>query len=113
RVRREDGSSPEIERIVDVLVEDTVDLGGPDPVGQERGHHRSSAAAHDDVEPSALAIEPFLEGGQGSDLVHAANDPTAAQGQRQPHPGTPLPGLARAPESAGTIKHRVPSHTLV
>src|SRR5438445_949842 len=92
-VAGEHGVATEVDRVVQVLVEDLVDLAGADPARQERGDHGAGAAADVDVEASAGAVEPLLQGRQRSDLVHAADDPPTGQGQRvtRPRLGPPSP----------------------
>jgi len=80
-VAREQHAAPEVQRIVAVLVEDAIDLAGPDTAGQQRGDDRPGAAADVDVEGRALAVEPLLERRHRAHLVHTAND--AAAGERQ------------------------------
>ncbi len=72
RVRRVDRVAPEVQRVVEVVVDDAEYLRGGQSVGQERRHHRASAAADVDVKP-AVAVQPLLEGGDRADLEHAAD----------------------------------------
>ena len=81
RVRGVDGAAPEVQGVLEILVDDAIDLGGPHAVGEQRGHDRARAAANVDVE-AARAVEPLLDRGDHADLVHAADDTAARQGQR-------------------------------
>jgi len=67
--------------VLEILVDDAIDLGGPDAVGEQRGHDRARAAADVDVE-AAGAVEPLLDRGDHADLVHTADDTAARQRQR-------------------------------
>ena len=82
RVGVEEDTASHVQRVVEVLVVDLVDLARANAAGQQGGHHRPGAAAHVDVEGRLPAGQPLLEGGQGADLVHPANDAPARQRQR-------------------------------
>ncbi len=92
RVRGVDRGAPEVQRVVEVVVDDTEELGGGHAVGEERCHHCARAAADVDVE-SAVAVQPLLEGGDRADLVHPADDPAARQRQCEPGPLPRTPKL--------------------
>jgi hypothetical protein len=80
RVGGVDGAAPEVQRVVQVLVDDAEDLRGPDAVRQERGHDRAGAAAHVDVE-ARVAVQTIFQGRDGTDLVHPADDAAAGEGE--------------------------------
>src|SRR5262249_9634199 len=85
-VRSVDGATPEVERVLQILVDDPVNLGGSDAVGEEAGDHGAGAAANVDVEVTDT-VEPLLDRGDDADLVHPADD--AAAGQSQSVAGPP------------------------
>src|SRR2546427_12012273 len=96
RVRGVDRVAPEVQRVVEVVVDDTEELGGGHAVGEDGRDHRPCAAADVDVEP-AVTVHPLLEGGNRADLVHPPDD--AATRKRQRAAGS-LPG---SPELLGAL----------
>src|SRR5919197_2695577 len=88
RVRGVDRVAPEVQRVVEVVVDDAEEVGGSHTVGEERGDDGPRTAADVDVE-AAVAVQPLLQGGDRADLVHATDDTPASQGQRR---ARPLPG---------------------
>src|SRR5262249_19668775 len=105
RVGGEDGASAEVQGIIQVLIEDSVEFAGPHAVGEQRGDHRSSAAADVHVEAAAFAVQPLFEGGQRADLVHAADDASTTQSQGETRARfTPEP--AGLPEDRGASEER-------
>src|SRR5205085_10941838 len=97
RVRREHGVTTKVQRVGQVLLEDAVDVAGPDAVGEQARDHRARAAADVDVESASLAVEPLLDGGQRTDLVHAPDDAATRESQPDATRG------ARAPAAHRTI----------
>src|SRR5213079_2747394 len=92
RVRGVDGAPAEVQRVVEVLVDDAEDLGSGHAVGEQRADDGARAAADVHLEVAAAA-EPLLERCDGAYLVHATDDPAARQRER-------VPGLtAGAPEA--------------
>ena len=57
---------------------------------------RAGAAAYIDVEATSRTVEALLERGEGADLVHAANDTAAGEGQRITGPRPVPPEAHRA-----------------
>ena len=83
-VAGEHGVATEIDRIVEVVVEDLVDLRGADTAGQEGSDYGPRAAPYIDVKASARPVQAFLEGGEGADLVHAPDHSATSQGKGIP-----------------------------
>ena len=92
-VAGEDGVATKVDRVVEVLFEDLIDVAGADATGQERGDHGSGAAADVNVEAMTGAVQPLLKRGERSDLVHAADDAATGQSQgvTRPRSGPPSP----------------------
>ena len=88
----------EVQRVVTALVEDRVEIGGPDLIRHQRCHHRARARAHVEVEVvGAKAGQRRVEGGERAHLVHAADHAAAREHERPAgasrtprHPGQPL-----------------------
>jgi len=90
---REDRPAPEVERIGQVLIEDLVELAGPEPVGQQRGDHGARAAADVDVEAAPPARQALLDRRHRS---HPYIPPT-----------TPPPARARAQRRDRRVRGRL------
>ena len=73
RVRGVHGAAPEVQRVLEILVDDPVNLRGPDAVGEEAGHDGARATADVDIEVAG-AVEPLFDRGDHADLVHAPDD---------------------------------------
>src|SRR5439155_26434513 len=103
RVRGVDGATAEIQRVLPILVDDAIDLRGPDSVGQQGGDDGPRAATHVDVEAAASG-ELLLHRRDDADLVHAADDAPARQGQRVARPAL----RSEAPDEAIHEIHLTP-----
>jgi hypothetical protein len=104
RVGGVDGAAPEVQRVVEVLVDDAKELRSPDTVGQERGHDRAGAAAHEDVE-ARVAVQTIFEGSDGADLVHPADDAATGEGEGVTLLSPRAPEARRALEDVQKIAH--------
>jgi hypothetical protein len=100
RVAGKEHAPAEVERVVDVFVEDLVDLAGAHAARQERGDDGAGAAAHVDIEARAAAVESFLERPHDADLVHPPDDATAGERQGVTWAGPGVGPAAPKPYSA-------------